>query len=64
MIQPFKYDLGLFTNNFDPLTLGHLNIIYKSASECKDLYIILNYSEDDLNKQKDEEYNPALFRSQ
>lgn len=48
MIQPFKYNLGLFTSNFDPVTLGHLDIIYKSASECKDLYIILNYSEDDL----------------
>lgn len=48
MIQPFKYDLGLFVSNFDPLTLGQLNVIYKSASECKDLYIILNYCNDDL----------------
>ncbi|MDO5849842.1 MAG: AAA family ATPase [Methanobacteriaceae archaeon] len=48
MIQPFKYDLGLFTSNFDPLTIGQLDIIYKSASECKDLYIVLNYSDDDL----------------
>lgn len=48
MIQPFKYNLGLFTSNFDPLTLGQLNIIYKSASECKDLYLFLNYSKDDL----------------
>lgn len=48
MIKAFKYDVGLYICSANPLDLASLNIIYKSACECSELFIILNYQDNDL----------------
>ena len=40
----FKYEVGMFGGSFDPLHQGHLNVIYRAASECRELYLVLSYS--------------------
>ena len=40
----FKYNVGMYGGCFDPLHTGHLSVIYKAASECRELYLVLSYS--------------------
>ena len=40
----FKYEVGMFGGSFDPLHQGHLNVIYRAASECRELYLVLSHS--------------------
>ena len=43
-MDAFKYNVGMYGGCFDPLHVGHLSVIYKAASDCKELYLVLSYS--------------------
>lgn len=44
MADPFKYGVGMYGGCFDPLHKGHLSVIYKAASECRELFVVLSWS--------------------
>lgn len=44
MSNPFKHEVGMYGGAFDPLHLGHVNVICQAASECKELWIVLSCS--------------------
>ena len=39
-----QYRVGMYGGSFDPLHIGHMNIIIKAACVCKQLYVVLSYS--------------------
>ncbi len=45
MSENYIYDVGVIGTFYDPLHIGHLNSIYDGANECKELYVVLFYSE-------------------
>lgn len=38
------YKVGMYGGSFDPLHIGHIDVINKAASQCEKLYIVLSYS--------------------
>lgn len=40
-----KYNVGMYGGSFDPLHLGHINVIIKGASICKKFHIFIFYNE-------------------
>lgn len=39
-----KYKTGMYGGSFDPLHIGHVQIITRAASVCETLYVVLSYS--------------------
>lgn len=39
-----RYKVGMFGGSFDPLHIGHMDVIIKAASQCEKLYVVLSYS--------------------
>lgn len=39
-----QYKVGMYGGSFDPLHIGHIEVIIKAASQCKKLYVVLSYS--------------------
>ena len=39
-----QYKVGMYGGSFDPLHIGHINVIIKAASQCEKLYVVLSYS--------------------
>lgn len=39
-----KYKVGMYGGSFDPLHIGHIDMIIRAASECERLYVVLSYS--------------------
>lgn len=40
-----QYKVGMYGGSFDPLHIGHIDVIIKAASQCEKLYVVLSYSE-------------------
>lgn len=40
----FKYDTGMYGGCFDPPTTGHLSVIYRAATECRRLFLVVSWS--------------------
>ena len=38
------YKVGMYGGSFDPLHIGHIDVIIKAASQCEKLYVVLSYS--------------------
>lgn len=41
-----QYKVGLYGGSFDPLHIGHIDVINQAASQCEQLYVVLSYSRD------------------
>ncbi|MBE5935904.1 MAG: nicotinamide-nucleotide adenylyltransferase [Lachnospiraceae bacterium] len=39
-----QYNVGMYGGSFDPLHIGHIDMIIKAAAMCKKLYIVLSFS--------------------
>lgn len=39
-----QYKVGMYGGSFDPLHIGHIDVIIKAASQCEKLYVVLSYS--------------------
>lgn len=39
-----RYKVGMYGGAFDPLHIGHIDLIIKAASQCEKLYVVLSYS--------------------
>lgn len=39
-----RYKVGMYGGSFDPLHIGHIDVIIKAASQCEILYVVLSYS--------------------
>ena len=39
-----QYKVGMYGGSFDPLHIGHIDVIVKAASQCEKLYVVLSYS--------------------
>lgn len=39
-----RYKVGMYGGSFDPLHIGHIDVIIKAASQCDTLYVVLSYS--------------------
>jgi len=39
-----KYKVGMYGGSFDPLHVGHLDVMIRAASQCEKLYVVLSYS--------------------
>ena len=46
--------IGIYAGSFDPITLGHLDIIKRSLSVCKELYVVVG-----VNSQKKTTFSEA-----
>lgn len=38
------YKVGMYGGSFEPLHIGHIDVIIKAASQCEKLYVVLSYS--------------------
>lgn len=45
MKNPFKYEVGMYGGCFDPPHLGHVSVMLRAAAECRELNLVLSYSE-------------------
>lgn len=39
-----EYKIGMYGGSFDPLHIGHIDMIIRAASQCEKLYVVLSYS--------------------
>lgn len=45
MNKGFKYKVGMYGGEFDPLHVGHIHDIVRAASLCEELYVIISWCE-------------------
>ncbi|MBR5307867.1 MAG: AAA family ATPase [Clostridia bacterium] len=50
-----KYNVGMYGGSFDPLHTGHLGVIVKAASLCRELYVVISYC-------RERDYAPLEYR--
>lgn len=55
-----KYNVGMYGGSFDPLHIGHINVIIKGASICKKFHIFIFYNETNDYIKKELKYRWIL----
>jgi HTH-type transcriptional repressor of NAD biosynthesis genes len=59
----FNFDEGLVVGKFAPLTLGHINLINKAATVCKNLTVAMCYDDKFLSKQSKRDQKILTYKN-
>lgn len=59
----FNFEEGLVVGKFAPLTIGHINLINKAATACKNLTVAMCFDEKWLSKQSERDQKVLTYKN-